>query len=213
MQRIWWWTAIFLGVCLVAYVFLYEETKFAVVRDDLPVNSGDEAFDEKKPTESVSEPSVPVVQKARKTYLERLTLTTTTPGGYQSFIRHSWQPFQALFTIPGVAYPAITYGSIAAWYAVLFQIMAIYMTLPPYNFSSSAVGLMSLPPFIGGLIGALYSGPLSDWAILKFAQRNGGIYEPEMRLWLLLPLIVLGPGSILMFGLTFVNVSCFHANT
>lgn len=33
------------------------------------------------------------------------------------------------------------------------------------------------------------------------ARRNGGIFEPEHRLWLLLPLVVLAPGSQLLWGL------------
>lgn len=33
------------------------------------------------------------------------------------------------------------------------------------------------------------------------ARRNNGVYEPEHRLWLLLPLVVLAPGSQLFWGL------------
>ena len=33
------------------------------------------------------------------------------------------------------------------------------------------------------------------------ARRNNGTFEPEQRLWLLLPLVILGPGSHLLWGI------------
>ena len=62
---------------------------------------------------------------------------------------------------------------------------------------------MNLPPFIGGLIGSAYGGLLSDYMIVYLSRRNGGIYEPEMRLWLALPAVIITPCSIILFGLTF----------
>jgi hypothetical protein len=47
----------------------------------------------------------------------------------------------------------------------------------------------------------LYAGVYGDRFIIGMARRNKGVYEPEQRLWLLLPLIVLAPGSQLLWGL------------
>lgn len=44
-------------------------------------------------------------------------------------------------------------------------------------------------------------GVFGDRFIVKMARRNHGIYEPEHRLWLLLPLILIAPGSQLLWGL------------
>ena len=136
----------------------------------------------------------------RKSYRQRLSLLTTSSGGWSMFFRHTYQPFIILFTFPGIAYEALIYGSLLAWFSVVVSVYSSYLTFPPYNFSSSAVGLMNLAPFIGGLFGCIYGGLLSDWLIIKLSGRNNGIYEPEMRLWLALPAVVIQPCSLLMFG-------------
>lgn len=59
---------------------------------------------------------------------------------------------------------------------------------------------MSLPSFIGTTIGALISGPISDWWILYLSKRNNGIYEPEMRLWVMIPFIPFIPIGAFIFG-------------
>ena len=137
----------------------------------------------------------------RKTYRQRLKLLTTSPGGWAKFVRHSYQPFIIMCTFPAVAYCALIYGSLLAWFSVVISTYSVYFTYPPYNFSSAGIGLLNLAPFIGGLFGTVYGGVMSDWLILRLSRRNKGIYEPEMRLWLALPTIIIMPGSILMFGL------------
>lgn len=59
---------------------------------------------------------------------------------------------------------------------------------------------MSLPAFIGLTLGTIVAGPLSDWWILFCARRNNGIYEPEMRLWVMVPFIPFVPAGAFMFG-------------
>jgi hypothetical protein len=41
---------------------------------------------------------------------------------------------------------------------------------------------MNLPPFIGGLLGTVYSVVTLDHSTVYFANCNNGIFEPEMRL-------------------------------
>lgn len=144
------------------------------------------------------------------TYRQRMRLITPTPGTFLEFIRHVYQPFIALLTIPGIAWAAMIFGSLLAWFSVLLNAMSIYMTYQPYNFSPMDVGLMNLAPFIGSIIGSVYGGAPCDYLIKKLAKRNGGIYEPEMRLWLVLPAVVLTPLSLIFFGLCLVHVSPKH---
>src|ERR1700691_459007 len=64
---------------------------------------------------------------------------------------------------------------------------------------------MNVAAIVGGTIGALVIGPLSDWSILYLARRNKGIYEPEMRLWMMAPFVPFVPAGALMFGIGLNN--------
>lgn len=67
----------------------------------------------------------------------------------------------------------------------MITILSSTMPLPPYNFTSSQIGLMALPGFIGTSLGVILTGLLSDRSILYLSRRNRGIYEPEFRLYLI----------------------------
>ncbi|KAK7712627.1 hypothetical protein SLS64_005011 [Diaporthe eres] len=222
---VWWYMAIFFGVVLLAFIFGFEESKFdwtaAVIHgvppspDVASTKSGAEGQADKnqlasdpekaspsdlspgeEPLTSVQiDPSIP-----RKTYWQRLSLATTTPGPFMLFARHAYQPFQILFTIPGVAYMSLVYAVLLAWSTVMSAALSTYMILPPYDFNSTQIGLMNLAPFIGNTLGSLICGPLSDWTILRLAKRNNGIYEPEMRLWVFVPFIPFQVAGAFWFG-------------
>jgi hypothetical protein len=138
-----------------------------------------------------------------KSYRERMAWLTVTS---ESMWPHFYQPIVTLFTFPAVAYAALTYGSTLAWFAIMTSLQASYMLYPPYNFNAIGVGLMNVAPFVGAMLGFPVGGWLSDKSILWLSKKNGGIYEPEMRLWLALPCAILIPGSILMFGLGLAHV-------
>ncbi|KAF7532286.1 hypothetical protein G7054_g8116 [Neopestalotiopsis clavispora] len=59
---------------------------------------------------------------------------------------------------------------------------------PPYNLSATSVGLLiGVPPLIGSAFGTVLGGYLCDALAQKMELRNGGIYEPEFRLPVLVP--------------------------
>jgi hypothetical protein len=93
------------------------------------------------------------------------------------------------------------WGACLTWFSVILTTLSVYFTLPPYNFSSAGIGLLNLPPFIGGLIALFVSGG-NDYVIIVLAKRNGGIFEPEMRLWLCLIGVVIAPVGLLLYGLS-----------
>jgi len=78
--------------------------------------------------------------------------------------------------------------------------LSTYMLEPPYEFSASQIGLMSLAPFIGQTLGSIIVGPLSDYVVLRLAKRNNGIYEPEFRFYCFLPFVPFQCGGAWYFA-------------
>ena len=146
------------------------------------------------------DPAIP-----RRTYWQSLVYTTTTPGYWPQFLRHTYQPFQILFTIPGVGYMSLVYGILQAWYCVMASSLGTYMIAPPYELSPTAVGLMNLSPFVGNTLGSLICGPLSDRLVLWLAKRRDGVYEPEMRLWLFVLFIPFQVAGAFWYGYALNN--------
>jgi len=226
---VWWFCAIFFGVQIIIFAFGFEETKFSHTEtlearqgsvitvpetSDIPVDSKSEKQYPPAPENDQADVaantdaefsrklSVIHVNTAipRKTYLQKLSLLTTSPGPWSESFRHSYQPFLILGSIPGVLYCSLVYAILLAWSTVQTASLSEYMIAPPYNFSASDIGLMSLAPFIGTTIGSLVCGPISDRVVLHLAKRNGGIYEPEMRFWVFLPFIPFQLAGAWWFG-------------
>lgn len=218
----WWYCVIFIGIQFVGSIFFYEESKFIPKYRGLPPAAEDTVADsdslrkdadadaklaavESRPTASGNiteihiDPSIP-----RKTYRQRMAIITPTDA---PILRHVYQPFVVMFTFPAVAFTAFTFGAVLSCFAVLITIQAIYLLEPPYNFSPSGVGLMNLPPFIGAFFGFFVGGWLNDKSIMFLAKKNQGIYEPEQRLWMALPVSICIPGGLLMFGICLAHVS------
>ncbi|UNI18473.1 hypothetical protein JDV02_004741 [Purpureocillium takamizusanense] len=220
---IWWWCVILFGATLTLTILFFEESKYTPILraqvpstpgPDEPADAPDKAHIERAQTRDNEHPGhsardkYGVVERTLsnvlldetiplKSYRERLALVTKTEG---PILPHLSQPIVLLFTFPAIAYTAITYGTTLAEFSILTSVQAIYLFEPPYNFSASGVGLMNLAPFIGHLPGIIIGGYLNDKSIVWLARRNGGVYEPEMRLWLALPSIILTPASVLMLG-------------
>lgn len=123
--------------------------------------------------------------------------------------RYTYAPIWKIFTRPLVLfwYPAVfwgflIYGTTLTWIVVFSVVNGVIFVSPPYNFTVSQTGLISLSPFILTIIGEMISGPLNDWICLYLTRRNKGIYEPEFRLPLIFVTIILGTVGFFGFGLT-----------
>lgn len=121
----------------------------------------------------------------------------------ENLIAIIFRPFGMLL-FPQVLYGFITYGLSTSWLVVMGSILAQIFTAPPYNFSVSAVGLISISPLVASLLG-IVSGPLNDWSVKKLSRWNKGIYEPEFRLALNVVTFVLGIVGFFGFGATLEN--------
>ncbi|KAI1611913.1 serine/threonine kinase 16 [Exophiala viscosa] len=136
----------------------------------------------------------------KHTYMQSLRIFTG---------RYSYAPMFKIFTRPVILffYPAVfwgflVYGTTLTWIVVFSVVNGVIFVAPPYNFTVSQVGLISLSPFILTLLGEVISGPLNDWICVYLTKRNKGIYEPEFRLVLMTVVAVLGTVGFFGFGAT-----------
>ena len=112
-----------------------------------------------------------------------------------------------IFWYPAVLWAFLIYGTTLTWIVVFSVVNASIFTLPPYNFTVSQVGLISISPFVLTIIGEVIAGPLNDYLCLVLTKKNHGIYEPEFRLVLMIPVLLLGITGFFGFG------ACVHYQT
>jgi MFS family permease len=81
-------------------------------------------------------------------------------------------------------------------------ILAIVMLLPPLGFGEVQTGYMYTGAFIGAVLGFFIAGILADSVPQYLTRLNKGKYEPEFRLVLVLPQLILGCAGLYGFGWT-----------
>ncbi|KAF9880650.1 hypothetical protein CkaCkLH20_01692 [Colletotrichum karsti] len=208
----WRWTYYTVGIILtilsLLFVFFFEETKYIPVSVGLNDQGLDIALprpvdinadEEKLPETLVDRDIVDAGQPIPlNTYRQRMRFFTQTD---ESLLSGYLTPFKTA-AFPHVVFAAIQCANAVAFLVLLTSINSIVFAAPPYSFSTAGVGLMLIGPFIGNLIGSVYGGLLGDWIVVRLARKNRGIFEPEMRLYILfLPALVMGAG-VIIFGAT-----------
>ncbi|KAH8690509.1 putative MFS transporter [Talaromyces proteolyticus] len=110
------------------------------------------------------------------------------------------RPF-ILFAYPAVLWSALVYSLSIGWLIVLSESVAhIYQGSQNYNFSALATGLVYISPFVGGIIGTAVAGRVSDIIVRYMTRLNGGIYEPEFRLVMAIPVALSTAAGLMGFG-------------
>ena len=106
-----------------------------------------------------------------------------------------------LFAYPAVLWSSMVYALSVGWLIVLSEAVAeIYRSKDSYNFSALTTGLVYISPFIGGILGTAVAGKVSDLIVRVMTRRNGGIYEPEFRLVMALPIAITTAMGLMGFG-------------
>jgi MFS family permease len=110
------------------------------------------------------------------------------------------RPF-VLFAYPAVLWSSIVYACSVGWLIVISETMAIIYRDPDlYNFDALQTGLVYISPFIGGILGTGVAGKISDIIVKAMSKRNGGMYEPEFRLVMAIPILLTTCIGLMGFG-------------
>ncbi|MCJ1309505.1 hypothetical protein MMC25_003165 [Agyrium rufum] len=110
------------------------------------------------------------------------------------------RPF-ILFAYPAILWSALVYSLSIGWLVVLSEsVSEVYRNRDSYNFSALGTGLVYVSPFIGGVMGTALAGKVSDVIVRWMSRRNGGVYEPEFRLVMAIPVAISTGIGLIGFG-------------
>ncbi|KAK0739451.1 major facilitator superfamily domain-containing protein [Apiosordaria backusii] len=118
----------------------------------------------------------------------------------ERWFRVAARPF-FLFAYPAILWSAVVYSCCIGWMIVISESMAvIYRNPNTYHFSAFSTGLVYISPFVGGVLGTAIAGKMSDVVVRAMARRNGGVYEPEFRLVMVIPVTLTTVIGLMGFG-------------
>lgn len=110
------------------------------------------------------------------------------------------RPF-ILFAYPSILWSALVYSLSIGWLIVLSEsVSSIFQNKESYNFTALQTGLVYVSPFVGGVLGTAVAGKVSDIIVRFMSRRNGGVYEPEFRLVMAIPVTISTCVGLMGFG-------------
>ncbi|KAF4978080.1 hypothetical protein FZEAL_5470 [Fusarium zealandicum] len=109
--------------------------------------------------------------------------------------------------LPLLAHPAFIWacliqGTMIGWTVFIGVIVAALFIGPPYYWGEVMAGYTYTGAFIGAVVGFALAGLLADTSVKYLTKLNKGIYEPEFRILLVLPMMIIGGIGLYGFGLT-----------
>ncbi|KAL9036223.1 MAG: hypothetical protein Q9214_006230 [Letrouitia sp. 1 TL-2023] len=118
---------------------------------------------------------------------------------HENWLKVAIRPF-VLFAYPSILWSALVYSLSIGWLIVLSESVSEIYRTKDYHFSALGVGLVYISPFIGGVLGTAVAGKVSDVIVRLMSRRNGGVYEPEFRLVMAIPITISTCIGLMGFG-------------
>lgn len=119
---------------------------------------------------------------------------------HENWLKVALRPL-ILFAYPAILWSTLIYSLSIGWLIVLSESVShIYRDKETYNFSALQTGLVYISPFIGGILGTAVAGKVSDIIVRAMSRRNGGVYEPEFRLVMAIPVMISTCIGLMGFG-------------
>ncbi|KAG9698554.1 WD40 repeat-like protein, partial [Aureobasidium melanogenum] len=184
------------ALLILAFVFV-EESSYKRVVATTPTPDSDK---EKGHVEHVE---VVAVAPPRRSWLQ-----TLKPW---SGIDHEAEFFMTMlrsfsyFLVPSVLWVVTSFGIYIGLGALTFNYtFPIKIVAPPYNWNPKNSGLIALGNIIGYALAVPFASS-SDRIAAWLTKRNNSIREAEMRLWVLLPVCLIAPAGLILYGFTAQN--------
>ncbi|KAM4055051.1 major facilitator superfamily protein [Hirsutella rhossiliensis] len=115
------------------------------------------------------------------------------------------RPFPLLMN-PAFIWGCLIQGTLIGWTIFIGVLVAVMFIGPPYFWGEVMAGYTYTSAFVGALGGFAISGLLADSSVKYLTRLNKGIYEPEFRILLVIPMLITGGIGLYGFGLTAEDV-------
>ncbi|KAK0666476.1 putative MFS transporter [Cercophora samala] len=132
----------------------------------------------------------PVTPPSKATFKESLALFNGRKAD-ENFFKLMLRPI-VLFFHPAFFWACLIQGLMIGWTVFIGVILAQFFIGPPLWWGEVETGYAYTAAFVGAIVGFLIAGLLSDWSARLMTKWNKGIYEPEFRLLLIIPMMIFG---------------------
>jgi len=119
----------------------------------------------------------------------------------ESYWKLLLRPFP-LFAHPAILWACLIQGCMIGWTVFIGIVLAAIFLGPPLFWNEVQTGYAYTGAFVGAVLGFLIAGALADWSAKFMTKKNGGVYEPEFRIVLVIPQMVFGCIGLYGFGIT-----------
>ena len=218
----WWWTfyfvAIFCALCFPAVYLFCPETAYRreeslnlvfaneANKDATNHNASAAVEDPEKAggnSNSSNPPSTPSETREAATpatLRQRLALFNGRKTD-EKFWKLLLRPLP-LFFHPAFLWACLIQGLMIGWTVFIGVILAQFFLSTPLWWGEVKTGYAYTAAFAGAIGGFLVAGLLSDWSAKKMTKWNGGVYEPEFRIVLVIPMMIFGCAGLYGWGIT-----------
>lgn len=150
----------------------------------------DEKDSAQRPTDVVTEWDLGSTAVPQSRYQKILGLGTFQIRDQRRVFWMCVSPFLTLLH-PVVIWSCLVWSVVFTWVIIQGAVAAQIFAAPPYEMSPIGVGnLVGIAPLIGAILGTILGGRLCDDISKLMAKRNGGIFEPEFRLVIMVPFLI-----------------------
>ncbi|KAF4453830.1 hypothetical protein F53441_3516 [Fusarium austroafricanum] len=111
------------------------------------------------------------------------------------------RPFP-LLTHPAFIWGCLIQGAMIGWTVFIGVIVAAIFIGSPYYWDEVSAGYTYIGPFVGAVLGFVLAGLLADTSVKYMTKLNKGVYEPEFRILLVIPMMIVGGIGLYGFALT-----------
>ncbi|GAB1213973.1 hypothetical protein ATERTT37_003129 [Aspergillus terreus] len=123
----------------------------------------------------------------------------------ENFFKLLLRPFP-LFFQPAILWACLIQGVIIGWTVFIGVVLAAIFLGPPLWFNEVQTGYLYTGAFVGSLLGLVLSGLLSDSMNKIMIKLNGGKYEPEFRILLVVFQLIFNGIGLYGFGIVAQDV-------